>query len=297
MTFTSFLFHFSHTPKHLEKSTITHASYDPKYAIYPPYLRQAATTITVLEETVLRTLASIRVATAEQVARTVFGGNEPAKARQLAHRHLRRLTKRGLIRRLPNAVASGRPGPRRSIYVLTTGGARLAAAVPEIVKPQRKTWRPGASKLAHWLAIGDLYVRLVEDERHGGPKVIEFLAEAAAKRTFLDSAGRRRLLRPDAVVRLFFGGMELHWFIEIDRNTEGLGAIDQKCRTYRDYELSDFEYARYGINPAVLFIAPDQHRTDNIARVIASQPADTQGLYLATTEADALKTLRNPEFP
>ncbi|MEV3914994.1 replication-relaxation family protein [Streptomyces canus] len=248
--------------------------------------------LTSRERLVLETLAITRVATAEHIAHVVFGDEERATAHRLAHRHLQRLTKFGLVRRFANASSGRKSGPAGYVHVLTSAGLTLTRHASGPGAGQRRAWRPSPPKLRHWLAICDLYVRLVIEARNGGPAVRQFLVEADARRTYWDSAGRRRSIQPDALVRIVAGGLELSWFVEIDLATESPAVLANKCRAYCAFELSGLEQERHGIFPGVLFIVPGDHRARRIARVIADQPPEARGLFRVTTEAAALTALR-----
>src|SRR2546423_2897727 len=164
--------------------------------IRPTCLRKVAAELHGSEEAVLAALLSMRVGTADQIARAVFVHADPKTAQRLAHRFLRRLATKKLVRRFPNTAPVLKPGPRGSVYVLTAGGERLVTPLHRSVKPQRTAWQPSASKLAHWLAIGEIYTRLVEQAQSGGPQGFKFLTEGAAKRTFADPGVRPPHLRP-----------------------------------------------------------------------------------------------------
>jgi hypothetical protein len=80
----------------------------------------------------------------------------------------------------------------------------------------------------------------------------------------------------------------------VDRGTQGLRVIDHKCRAYRAYELTDIEFQHHGVFPGVLFVTLDDHRTQNIARVIAAQPAEARGLFRVVSSAEAPAALLKP---
>ena len=62
-------------------------------------LAQLAESLTARERATLHALATVHVATTEQLARLVFAGHEPVTATRLARRHLQRLARCGLVRR------------------------------------------------------------------------------------------------------------------------------------------------------------------------------------------------------
>jgi hypothetical protein len=244
---------------------------------------QAGAALTPREQLLLDALGTIRVATANQLARIV-SGTEDATARRLTHRHLQRLNRFGLVRRFPNTIRLRRPGPDGYAHVLTASGR---AYLGQTDSRQRRSWQPSEQTLKHWLAITNLYAQLATCARRGGPTIREFRAEADAKRHYRDASGRLRILRPDALIRLVTGGLELSWFAEIDLASEDFPTLRRKCQAYRAYELSGIEQKLYGIFPGVIFITPTAVRARSIQQVIDRQPTDARGLFLVTTEADA----------
>lgn len=257
-------------------------------------IRRSADSLLPREAAILTMLAALRVATADQLARVVFRDKSRPTSLRLAHRHISRLTDRGLIRSHPNLSPSHRSGPHDHVHVLTAQGTRVIGRAHGLGIGQRKSWHPSASRLEHWLTIGDLYVGLVEASQDDAFTIIKFDAEGDARRQYLDAAGRTRTIQPDAFVYLKTRDMLLSWFVEVDRGSENPGRISEKCRAYRNYELADLEYQQHGVFPGVMFIVPDEHRKQKIDRVIAAQPADARGLFWVSTETEAVKLLTNP---
>jgi hypothetical protein len=155
---------------------------------------------------------------------------------------------------------------------------------------------PSDAFLAHRLAISELYVRLTEHARSGGPAVRQFAAEPDAWRRYSGFAGDRLVLKPDAFTRLVTAGQELFWFVEIDRGTEGLRFIADKISSYHSYALSGVEQSHWhGVFPGVLFIVPTDARARAVQRVIDRQPdQDFRSLLFVASEAGALPVLATP---
>ncbi|WP_274562389.1 replication-relaxation family protein [Streptomyces spiramyceticus] len=238
-------------------------------------------------------LGTIKVATTNHIAQVVFADHVPVTAQRLAQRHLQRLTRFGLVHRFDNVSQEHRRrGASGFVHGPTSAGLRLVGREPH--RGQRKAWQPTPARIDHWLAITDLYVCLAVDARAGGPIIREFLVEGEAKRTFRDASLRQRFIYPDVLVRLLHDGLELSWFVEIDRGSEGLLPIAQKCRAYRAYELSGLEQAQHAVFPGVLFVVPDEHRARRLGGVIAAQPASARGLFQVARQSDALAALRTP---
>ena len=69
--------------------------------------------------------------------------------------------------------------------------------------------------------------------------------------------GGRLYLRPDLFVVLGIGDYEVRLFIEIDRGTEHMPAINRKCRLYNTYYKSGNEQRRDQVFPRVS-VTPDE---------------------------------------
>jgi hypothetical protein len=253
-------------------------------------LSQLAGALTSREHTILMTLATVYAATTHQIARTAFA-DEPSAGR-LARRHLQRLGQFGLVRRFVDRSRDRQVGAPGHIHALTAAGLRCVGGSQGSGIHQRTAWRPSTAFLAHRLAISELFVRLTEQSRTGGPAVKKFQAEPDCWRAYAGQAGERELLRPDALVRLVHGDAELSWFVEVDLGTETRPAtIVDKCRRYRRYELSGQEQRRHGVFPGVIFIVPNVARARMIRRVTDRQPTEARDLFTVATEEQALIAL------
>lgn len=250
-------------------------------------LAQLAVDLTTRERQMLRELATLHLATTGQLSRLVFGEYKPASARRLGQRHTQRLVRFGLMHRFVNRSRDRKVGPPGFILKLTDAGLSLSGVDATPSRRQRSSWQPNDAYLAHRLAISELYVRLAEQARVGGPTVREFRSEPDSWRHYTGYAGESLVIKADALVRLIADGQELSWFVEIDRGTEGPSHITAKCRAYQAYELADVEQQRHGVFPGVLFVVPSSARARSIQRVIDHQPAETQGLFKVATDADA----------
>jgi len=254
-------------------------------------LDRLAQEITVHELAVLDGLATVHVMTTEQVSRLVFADQEAATALRLARRHLERLRRFGLVRRFADRARDRRVGTPGYVHALTAAGLRVSGGQHALGARQRTSWRPSYLFLTHRLGISELFVRLKEQERAGGPTVREFRAEPDCWRPFTGPAGQRLVLKPDALVRLGLGSVEASSFVEVDLGSERPATIADKCRAYRAYELSGEEVRRYGVFPGVVFVVPTHERARVIAQVIRRQPADAQDLFAVSTEDEALAAL------
>jgi Replication-relaxation len=251
--------------------------------------------LTERELQLLGELGRLQVATTGQLARLMFGNANEETATRLARRHLQRLGRSRLVRRFADRSRDRRVGAPGHVHALTAAGLRLIGAEHGTGGGQRKAWRPSAPFLAHRLAISELYVQLAEQTRAGGATVREFWAEPDCWRRYTGTAGQRLTLKPDALVRLGTGDLELSWFVEMDLGTERPATIADKCRCYRSYELAGEEVRRHGVFPGVMFIVPNHRRARVIAAVIARQPTDARALFTVATQDKALAALTQPE--
>ncbi|GAB7183038.1 hypothetical protein ATKI12_2869 [Kitasatospora sp. Ki12] len=269
-----------------------HVPKPPRRRVTSSRLALLADTLTPRERAVLRTLATVHLATALQVARADFGDYQQTSAHSLAHRNLRRLIDCGLVRRYRDLSRQRWPGKPGYVHMLTTAGAKLVGPAAS-GSNRAQGWQPADAFLTHRLAITELYVRLVERARDGTSELLEFKAETDAWRTYRDPMTyRQEYCRPDALVRLRVGQQpRLNWFIEIDRGTESPKRLAEKCRVYRAYELTDLEQQKHHVFPGVMFVVPDEARAVVIRRVIAGQSADARGLFVVAIESEAVEAL------
>lgn len=239
------------------------------------------------ERAVLGSLRRLRVATSGQLERLHFADVTARQARAV----LASLVERRLIARLPRRVGGVRAGSAGYVYVLDVAGQRLGPLV--VGRRVQRPWPVGTPFLAHSLAVTELYVRLMEAERHGRAELRlgEFHTEPACWRSFAGPGAGRVTLKPDAEVTLGLGRFEDRWFIEVDRATESRSTLDRKLGCYVRYWQSGQEQARTGIFPKVLWIVPDAARVDVLVDVCGRLPVAAWPLFAVVTEASAVERL------
>ena len=191
-------------------------------------VRRLAAHLSDRERVVLGSLRRLRVATSGQLERLHFADVTARQARAV----LASLVERRLIARLPRAVGGVRAGSAGYVYVLDVAGQRLSPASGRRIQ---RPWPVGTPFLAHSLAVTELYVRLIEAERHGRAELRlgEFRTEPACWRSFAAPGAGRVTLKPDAEVTLGLGRFEDRWFIEVDRATESRSTLDRKLSQLR----------------------------------------------------------------
>lgn len=231
---------------------------------------------------VIRELAALRFASGSQLTRLCFARPDRADTRA-ARRTLRRMAQLEAIERLPRAIGGQRTGSESFNYHLAPAGQRLSMErgwLPQ-GRPRRPSL-PGRLFVRHALDVAELHARLVAAARAGRFELLQRDAEPACWR---EAAGF--VLKPDTFIRLGAGNYELVFFIEVDRGTEGSGAIRRQLGRYLSYHRSGQEQAEHGVFPKVLWLAPDARRVEAIAEQVASLPAAEQELFAAAHFDDA----------
>jgi hypothetical protein len=258
-------------------------------AVVSGYLTQARLPQLVAELTerdlaILATLHRIRMATAMQLERLHFAGDSSRTRR----RSLARLVDRRLLAQLDRRIGGVRAGSAGHVYALGTAGQRLTNGTAVAGRRVQRPWTPGASFVAHTLAVSDLYVRLVERERERAIAVRAFVTEPMCWRSFHGRGGAHLVLKPDAFVHLRVNGHEDRWFVEVDRGTEAPNTLARKCSLYRAYWSSGGEQTATGVFPRVLFLVPDEARRAVVRAVFGAQPSESQLLFAVALLENAI---------
>jgi Replication-relaxation len=234
---------------------------------------------------VARYVAELRFVSGSQLARLCFGGTTPRAARQ----GLLRLTRLGVLERLPRPVGGVRAGSAGFVYCLGLAGQRLAIDLGWL--PEHRTRRsltPGMLFVRHALMVSELHVRLIEAERRGDFDLLALNGEPACWRK-----GGSLVVKPDSFVRLGFKDFEYSYFIEVDRATSGSRAIGSQIERYLAYYASGQEQAECGVFPLVLWLVPDERRADVIGSCIGRLRSGRELFRVAPFEA-ALAALASP---
>lgn len=248
-------------------------------------LAELAGALTPTERAVIDTLRVVRLASGAQLVRLHFAARPHAAVQ--ARRLLARLVERRWLCALGHRIGGVRAGSTGYVYALDVLGQRLT----DRPGSPRRPWTPSTTFLLHSLMVTDLYVGLVEAERHGQAELLDFVTEPACWRSFASLAGAPLVLKPDAFVHVGNGSYEYRWFVEVDRGTEAPGTLARKCDAYRHYWQRGLEQARHGVFPKVLFVVLDEARKAVVVDVLARQPADAWRLFQVVTEDDAVRVL------
>lgn len=254
---------------------------------------QIAGRLTPREHEVVQTLDRLRVASSFQLQRLHVWEGTPASNVRQARRLLAHLTELRVVARLERRVGGATSGSDGYVYGLDVAGQRIASACgPAGGLRLRRPWTPGVPFLRHAVAVSELYVWLIEQQRGGALEVLDFDAEPLCWRRFTGPHGAAVMLKPDAYARLRVGQYEDSYFVEVDRATVSGPALTRKLTTYRRFWQTGREQERRGVFPRVLWLVPSEARKAVLVDRCASQPADAWPLFQIARYADAPQLFR-----
>jgi hypothetical protein len=131
--------------------------------------------------------------------------------------------------------------------------------------------------------VADARVELLRARRRDEVGLVTVEVEPACWRRYIGPSGARELVRPDLYLVTSAGDFEDCWFVEIDRGTESSTAITRKCRAYTSYYRTGREQEQHGAFPLVLWVTPDEKRSNRVETAIASARNLTRDLFKVTT--------------
>jgi hypothetical protein len=244
---------------------------------------------------VLASLREFRLMTGGQLRRLHFPGNQLVTQARKARAALRRLTELQVVVRLdrrPRRVGGLRAGSDSYLYGLSGWGHAVCDLGRDQARKHRRVTTGKPAFQEHTLAVAELAVALHERQRAGVCSIEECRAEPGCWRWFGGLGGGRRVLKPDAFLRLAVDDFELAAFIEVDQDTESLPTIARKCAVYLDYWRTGQEQHARGVFPLVWWLVPSPKRLRDIATVAARLPSEARALFTValTTEATELLT-------
>ena len=235
--------------------------------------RQIQTQLTDRDQAIIQTLGEVVVASSVQLERLHFLELRSSSRTRQRNAVLNRLTKQGVLARLPRRIGGVRAGSSGHIYALDILGQKLLG--------RDKTRRPPTNSwpyLAHALAVTDLLVQTIEAERSGQLNLIGFTAEP---RCWNMIEGQLQL-RPDAVlsVRPTVGNWIDHWAVEVDRATERPVRVRRKLLTYLEAFNTGSVLRGSSVFPKILLSVPDEDRLSEVLRVVDKLPIDAAELVV-----------------
>lgn len=222
------------------------------------------------DRAILELVGSHRFLTTRQLTAFTFYHQHSTteSAARVCRRVLLRLESWRLLQRPVRRVGGLQAGSASSVWMLTTTGQRLRNLRSGLGAVGRIR-EPGEGFIRHYLAIADTHLALVEAARAKRLELLKVAIEPASWRSYTDSAGNSMVLKPDLYAVTASGEFEDHWFIEVDRATEGIPTLIKQCRQYQAYRHSGTEQAERGLFPLVLWVVPDEPRAAKLRQALA----------------------------
>ncbi|WP_073391849.1 replication-relaxation family protein [Jatrophihabitans endophyticus] len=207
--------------------------------------------------------------------------SELAAARR-TYRALTRLAQLGVVEHLDRRVGGVRAGSASYVWRVGPVGHRLLLG-DTAARLRRK--EPSLRTLDHRLAVADAAVRLTLASRAGSFELLKLTTEPDSWQSFLGPGAVRQVLKPDAFAVTAIDDYEDYWYLEIDRATESLPTIVRKSLQYARYVRTGDAVQRYGVNPLVVWLVPDEKRKQAIENAIATSDLDLRLFRFAVQDA------------
>jgi hypothetical protein len=240
----------------------------------------------------LRGLFESRLMTLAHITHLYFAGQK-----ETAKKRVQKLKASGVIRERPRRVSDP------SILHLTWKGYLSLRDTGYVDDDSRLTpkqfsrrMRVSTLTLSHEIAIGDvqcactLAMRVLTDFQ-----LLEFNVWPRRFAFTVDREFGRICVQPDGYLRILENGAErqseLHFFLEVDRGTETIERLADKCVNYRQYQRSGryAEFCGHSRDNAnarsfqVLVICKSEQRRDNLAeRLLQLQPPFSTMVLITT---------------
>ncbi|XVV02504.1 replication-relaxation family protein [Actinosynnema sp. CA-248983] len=241
------------------------------------------------DHAIIRDVGRFKLATAGQLERLHFAHCSDTSRARNRQAVLKRLTDQRVLARVGERVRGGANGGSRGyLYALDVAGQDLAQLTSS--RP-RRPYVSHEPTIAHYLAVTELYVRLVEADRAGHLTLLTFEAEPYCWRRF----GRGQVLKPDAYVQLGLvrdgRRRKGSFFIEIDRGTQWGAKVANKVPQYLAYYHHD--RPDEPVFPKVLLLVPNEPRATYLTRLAQVRDLGVH-IFTAGLVDDALNLLISP---
>lgn len=238
------------------------------------------------DQAILCSLRQHHFLTTTQLERFHFTGHDsPRTAARLCRRVLARLHELRVIEHLERRIGGVRAGSASYVWRVGLIGDRLLR-LHDIGQPRARRKEPSLHHLQHCLAVADAHLALRELAATSTTEVLEVSAEPACWRTYRDPAGVLEILKPDLYAITANGDFEDHWFLEIDRATESLPTLLNKCHQYQAYRQTGEEQQRHGVFPWVLWIMPTTAHAGRLRQAIDQTAQLVSELFRICTLAE-----------
>jgi hypothetical protein len=229
------------------------------------YLNSLRPQLTERDHEIIARLSQFKLMTGGQLERLFFGACSATSRARNRQAVLKRLTDHRVLARLDRRIGGFGGGSADYVYTLDVAGQRLAEASDRPRRPY--VWYDPT--IQHYLAVSEVYVRLMEAQDAGSLTLLTFEAEPYCWRSF---AGQT--LKPDALVQVGVAGdgepRKRTRFLEVDRGTQYGTKIASKLPVYEQFWRHEHSQGRR--MPRVVFLAPSAERLDYLTQLVASAP-------------------------
>jgi hypothetical protein len=229
------------------------------------YLNSLKPQLTERDRDIIARLGQFKLMTGTQVERLFFHACSATSRARNRQAVLKRLTDHRVLARLDRRVGGPSGGSADYVYTLDVAGQRLA----ETSERPRRPYVWYDPTIQHYLAVSEVFVRLMEAQHSGSLTVLRFEAEPYCWRNF---AGQT--LKPDAFVQVGVlpndEPRKRTRFLEVDRGTQYGAKIASKLPAYEQYWRHEHNQGRR--IPRVIFLASTAERRDYLAQLVAGAP-------------------------
>lgn len=243
------------------------------------------------DQRILTSLTAHRFLSTADIQRWHFADHAShITAARTSRRVLARLKELGAIRSLERRIGGFQSGSARQIWHLTPVGERLVRGTS-----QRRVREPSTAFLAHELGVAHTHLDLIDADRAGRLKLLDFTTEPTCWRQFRGASGVVTL-KPD-----FFAAVRAHddyesvLFGEYDRGTESVQTIVKKAAVYESYWRTGLEEKRSGAFPVVTWVTTNDERRQRIQHALGRTARITTALHAVTTPNELVASLVGSE--
>jgi hypothetical protein len=239
------------------------------------YLNQLAPQLNDRDLAIITDIGRFKLMTGGQIERLYFADSSDKSRARNRQAVLKRLKDHEVIAHVgKRRVGGSMRGSALQLWSLDIAGQHLAQTGQRPRRPY--SWYEPT--IAHFLAVADVYVELVEADRSGLLKLLKFDAEPYSWRDF-----GSRTLKPDAFAQIGIVHRDgrrrkSSFFIEVDRANQYGTKIDTKLPQYLAYYRHDRMTQPDRAFPRVVFLAPDDKRVAYLGRLITEYP-EPPGLF------------------
>jgi len=247
---------------------------------------------------ILDDLEQFRLLTTRHVQRLHFpvgnGGHASfGAATKAAMRALGGMEKLGVIARLEQRIGGVRGGSQAIIWQLTPTGSRIQQE-RRGAHGKHTYGQPSTFFTQHTLAVSEVGVIVRELERAGRFAVLDLEGEPGCWRIFTGPGGVPVTLKPDLTVVTAAGEFEDHTYVEVDRASEHVPKVLDKCRLYAMYAATGSEQRARGVFPLVLWLVPSASRASKLRAAIDKSLPDSASLFRVRLQSEAAEALIEP---